>query len=449
MAERVEELTLKPLEGISRRYLALVGCLLALVALGVYAYSRQLAQGLAVTGMAPTVNRVIWGLYVVNFVFFIGISHAGTLISAILRITRSRWRTPITRMAEFITVTALLVAGLFPIIDLGQPGRVLNVLRYGRWQSAILWDFLAITTYLTGSLLYLYLPLIPDLATCRDRLGGKISSLRHRLYRLLAMGWRGSPEQRRELQRGITVMMVTIVPVAVSVHTVVSWIFGMTLRPGWNSTAMGAYFVTGAIFSGVASVITVMALLRKAYRLEEIITPTHFVNLGYFLAAMGLIMVYFNLSDLLSAGYKLEGLEPLYLRQILTGSLAPFFWFYAFTLLLPGLVVLIPWTRRVGWIVFASVLVNIAMWLERYIIVVGTLRTPQMPYTSLARYIPTWVELAITAGGFALFALILAGFAKLVPVVSIWEVREHLEAARGAPGQAIAASGSPSESLGP
>ncbi len=425
---RVEEAALAPLRRTGRGYYLLILGLLAVIGGALYAYSTQIDEGLSVTGMAPTVNKITWGLYIINFVFFIGISHAGTLISAILRVSHAEWRRPITRMAEFITVVALSVGALFPIIDLGRPDRLLNVIRYGRWQSPLLWDVFAIGTYLAGSLIYLYLPLIPDLATCRDKLAGQVSGPKRLMYRLLSVGWRGSPKQKRNLEGALGMMMLLIIPVAVSVHTVVSWIFGMTLRTGWNSTIFGAYFVAGAIFSGTATIIIVMAILRKVYHLEEFITKKHFTYLGYMLAALGMIMLYANLSEYITAGYKMEGNTPAQLSQIFTGTFAPVYWSYLFGgLLLPGLIVLIPWTRNVGGIVVAAVAVNVAMWFERYMIVVSGLRVQQMPYPHAADYFPSGVEIMITLGAFALFALVIAVFVKFVPVMSIWEVQEQYE----------------------
>jgi len=430
----LEETALAPLRQVGRAWFLMVVALSALVGLGLYAYTTQLRRGLVVTGLAPTLNKVMWGLYITNFVFFIGISHAGTLISAILRVSHARWRTPITRMAEFITVVALSVGALFPLIDLGRPDRMLNVFQYGRWPSPILWDLFAISTYFVGSVLYLYLPLIPDLAMCRDRLASTASRARRWLYRTLAIGWRGEPQQHLHLVAAIGVMMIVIIPVAVSVHTVVSWIFAMTLRTGWNTAVFGIYFVAGAIFSGIATLILMMAVLRKAFRLERWITGQHFTYLAYLMAALALVMIYFNLSEFVTAGYKLSGSEPVYLGQIFTGDLAPFYWGYvALGLLVPLLIVAVPRLRRIGAIVTAALLVDVSMWLERYIVVVASLRVPQMPDAELPSYLPSWVELAITVGSFALFALIVALFVKVFPVVSVWEIREHEVAEEIAP----------------
>ena len=423
---RLEEAALAPLRRTGRGYRWVILGLLVVVGFGVYAYSLQLRRGLAVTGMAATTDKIMWGLYITNFVFFIGISHAGTLISAILRVSHAGWRTPITRMAEFITVVALTVGALFPIFDLGRPDRMLNVLRFGRWPSPILWDFFAITTYFVGSVIYLYLPLIPDLATCRDALAASVSRRKQWFYRTLSIGWTGSSEQRVNLAAALGLMMILIIPIAVSVHTVVSWIFAMTLRTGWNTAVFGIYFVAGAIFSGVATLIVVMVVLRRVLHLEEFIAERHFVNLGYLLASLAMIMLYFNISEFVTAGYKLEGSQPVYLGQIFTGTFAPLYWFYvAAGLVLPGLIVLIRRTRTIKAIVVAAILVDVSMWLERYIIVVASLRVPQMPYPSPASYLPTWVELAISGCSFALFALIIAVFVKVFPVLSLWELREQ------------------------
>ena len=368
-------------------------------------------------------DYISWGLYIATFVFFIGISHAGTLISAILRVSQARWRTPVTRMAEFITVVALSVGALFPLIDMGRPERILNIIKYGRWGSPVTWDILAISTYLTGSLIYLLLPMIPDLAVCRDKLGKQGGNFRRLLYKILSVGWRGTSGQKKNLFSGMGVMAILIIPIAVSVHTVVSFIFAMTLRPGWNSTVYGIYFVAGAIFSGIATIIIVMAVLRKAFHLEEYITKKHFQNLGYMLGAFVLIMAYFNLLEFLVPGYKMVEGEEFLLQQLLAGTYAPLFWLYVFFgLVIPGIIILVPRTRNVAGIVLASILINISMAMERFLIVVPVMRVPLMPYEP-ANYFPTWVEWSIIAGAVAGFALIISIFAKLFPVISIWEVR--------------------------
>jgi molybdopterin-containing oxidoreductase family membrane subunit len=425
--QRLEAATLAPALVTSRWYRYLIGGLVAVILWGVYAWTVQLDDGLIVTGMR---DRISWGLYISAFVFFIGISHAGTLISAILRVTNAGWRAPITRIAEFITVVALVCGASLIIVDMGRPDRLANVLLHGRWQSPILWDVLAISTYLTASLIYLYLPMVPDLAFFRDRLAGLVPRWRTRLYSVLAIGWRDLPAQRRPLLRAIGILMILIIPIAVSVHTVVSWIFGMTLRVGWNSTIFGLLFVAGAIFSGIATLVIVMAVLRKVYHLEEYITEKHFVNLGYLLAAFTLIMMYINASEYLTTGFKLEEGEEFLFRELFLGQFAGLYWFYFLGgLALPGLLILIKRTRTITGVVVAAILVDVAMFAERYFIVVSGQRVPLMPYEPFD-YIPTWVEWSIFAAAVAAFILLIAGFVKLFPIMAVWEIVEEREHAR-------------------
>jgi len=413
----VDPRLLAPLQKTTWRFYALVGVLLAVIGWGVYAYTWQLRSGLSVTGLT---DRVSWGLYISNLVFFIGISYGGTLISGILRLTHAEWRRPITRLAETTTVMSLLVAAVFPMLDLGRPDRALNLLLYRRIESPIVWDFLGIFTYLAGALLYLYLPLIPDLAIVRRWV--KAGRMRGLLYRLLGGRWTGSRLQKRSLERSIGIIAVLIIPVAISVHTVLSWIFAMTLRSGWHTAILGPYFVAGAIFSGTAVVIITMAIVRRVYHLEAYITLRHFRNLGALLLVLDLVVIYFTLSEYLTAAYGAESQDLLWLKALVTGRYAPLFWL----MLVGGFVfpaVLLVLRRTVAGIVLASVLVSVAMWLERFLIVVPTMMAPQMGST-WNLYTPSWVEWSITAAGVAAFALLCAVFTKLFPIVSIWETRE-------------------------
>jgi molybdopterin-containing oxidoreductase family membrane subunit len=420
----LEETTLEPARTTTRGYFLLVAALVAIVAWALYAYYVQVSQGLVVTGMR---DRISWGLYITLFVFFIGISHAGTLISAILRVSNATWRTPVTRMAEFITAVALMTGALFVIVALGRPDRLLNVLIHGRWQSPIVWDVTAITTYLTASLVYLYLPMIPDLAFFRDRLRGRVANWKHFIYRILAINWRGTGAQKRQLHTSISIMMIVIIPIAVSVHTVVSWIFAMTLREAWNSAIFGFFFVAGAIFSGIATLIIMMAILRRVYRLENFVTLRHFQYLAYLMAAMAAVMLYANISEYVTAGFKLEEGAEFVFRQLFVDEFAPYFWFYLIGgLLIPIIMMFIRPFRTVTGIVVAAILVDLAMFVERYFIVVTGLRAPLLSYEP-ANYAPSWVEWSITAGGFAFFALLVTLFVKVFPIMAVYEMVEERE----------------------
>lgn len=413
-----------------RRERIWIGSLLAVVAAGLVAYGYQLDNGLKVTAMREYVS---WGVYITNFVFFIGISHAGTLISAILRVTNTEWRRPITRMAEAITVFALLVGAPMVLIDLGRVDRVLNVIIHGRLSSPLLWDVCAITTYLTGSLLYLYVAMLPDLALLAPPAPvWERPTWRQRLYRTLSLGYRGTAEQRHLLEKALGTMAVIIIPVAISVHTVVSWIFGMTLRPGWHSTIFGPYFVVGAIFSGTAALLTAMAVFRKVYGLERYLPFQQFKALGTLLLAFNLLYIYFTLSEYLTVWYGAESTDMRLLDVLMGGGAygITFWLMVVFGLFVPAVLLIIPNRGSIARIVVASMLINIAMWIKRYLIIVPTLMTPYIPAESggvIPSYHPTWVEWTVTAGGFAFFLLLFTLFAKVFPIISIWETVEGVE----------------------
>ena len=296
--DRIEEKLLSPLHTYSKRYFLAVILLLSVIALGFFAWIRQLIIGFSVTGMN---NRVLWGIYITNFVFFIGISHAGTLISAILRLIHAEWRRPFTRAAEAITVFSLPFGAASIIADMGRPDRLLNVIRYGRLQSPILWDVICITLYMVSSCIFFYVCLIPDIAICRDKITAR--GLRKWLYTKLAWNWQDTEVQKNRLNKIIAFFAVFLTLLVVTVHTVVSWIFGMTIQPGWHSTIIGPYFLVGAIFSGVAAVVIVVTILRKIFKLEEYIKLVHYDNLGKFLLAFALLWFYMTFAEYLTTFY--------------------------------------------------------------------------------------------------------------------------------------------------
>jgi Ni/Fe-hydrogenase subunit HybB-like protein len=409
-----DAILLQPVFESGARLYLVVAILLAIIAWALFAWVLQMREGLGITGL----NRpVMWGFYITNFVFFIGISHAGTLISAILRLCNAEWRRAITRSAEVITVLVLFIGMSNIVLDIGRPDRVMYVLKFGHLRSPLLWDVISVTTYLTGSTIYLYLPLIPDIALIRDR-----TTKRRWLYRLLALGWQGTERQHRWLERGIAVMAILVIPIAVSVHTVVSWVFGMTIQPMWHSTIFGPYFVVGAIFSGIAALIIAMAILRWAYHLEDYIRPVHFNNLAILLLVMTLLWFYFTFAEHLTTYYGADPAHMAVFYAKVTGPYAPFFWTMVvccFVIPLP----LLALHRTVAGAIIASSAVLIGMWLERFTIVVPTLVNPRLPYAR-GFYHPTWVEFSLMAGCFAAFILLYVVFSKLFPIVSVWEIQE-------------------------
>ena len=325
-ARRLNDDLLRPLVETSWRFWVLVLLLGSVVVTGLATWLYQMYRGFGLTGINMP---VYWAFYVTNFVFWIGISHAGTLISAILRLVNAGWRRPVTRCAEVITVFALMIGALFPIIHLGRPWLFFWLIPYPserqiwpNFRSPLVWDFFAITTYLTGSVLFLLLPMIPDFALVRDRSTG----LRNSIYGALALGWRGTPKQWHRLESAMQIMAIAIIPVAVSVHTIVSFDFSMAPVPMWHSTIFGPYFVAGAIFSGIAALILAMAALRKFLHLEAYLHPLHFENLGKLLLMMSLLWAYFIFNERLTVWYGNATAEREALWSTQKGPFAPLFW---------------------------------------------------------------------------------------------------------------------------
>ena len=423
--EKIRDDLFQPLSRGGRAYWITLLTALSVVVLGGIAWATQLRNGMGVTGL----NRpIFWGFYIVNFVFWIGISHAGTLISAILRLTDATWRKPVTRAAEAITVFCLMIGGMFPIIHLGRVWRFYWLIPYPNarllwpnFRSPLLWDLTAIFTYLTGSLIYLYLPLIPDMA----QLAEHNIPWRRKLYRTLSLGWTGSDREWQALERAIKLMSCIILAVAISVHTVVAWDFAMSIAPMWHSTIFGPYFVVGAIFSGIAALLLVMGILRRALGLDLYLTEHHFNNLSKLLLLMSLLWFYFTFAEYQTTWYGNEPNEMAVFASKIRGPYSPFFWAMVFcNFCVPFVLLGIRRLRNISTAMISSVCVLIGMWLERYLIVAPTLGNPRMIAAS-GVYAPTWVEISITAATFAGMIVLYLLFAKLFPIISVWEFKPH------------------------
>jgi molybdopterin-containing oxidoreductase family membrane subunit len=413
---------LAPLKSITSghpiRFGLIVASLLAILGWGVYAYYLEYTLGLGQTGARLP---VVWGLNVIDFVYFIAISMAGTIISGVLRLSHAAWRKPITRIAEMITVAALPVGAVFVMADIARPDRMINLFIYARLQSPISWDTIAIGTYFIASLIYFFLPLIPDLAICRERMRS-VGRVRTWLYSRLSFHWVGSDAQVSRLNWGITVMAVIIVPLAVCVHSVLGWIYAVTLRAGvGGSTVFPIYFVVGAVYSGLGAMLVVVYAFRRFYHLEKYIEVKHFLYLGLIFLASDLTMIYLTVGDFMTPAWASQTLDSQYITSLTVGTYAPEFWFTILVgFVLPAIIVALPWTRKIGFIVLAGLLANAGMWVERYLIVVPSMALPELPYPA-GVFVPSWEDVSVTVAGFAGFALLLILLTRLVPLISLWE----------------------------
>ncbi len=418
----------------------------ALVLAGAAAFAYQVYFGIGVWGIN---SPVFWGFGITNFVFWIGISHAGTLISAILRLANATWRRPVTRCAEAITVFALFIGAIIPICHLGRPWLFYWLLPFPNqrqlwpnFRSPLVWDFFAISTYLIGSISFLFLPMIPDLAAIRDSSTG----WRKNVYGALSLGWEGTPRQWHWLETAMHIMAIVIIPIAVSVHTIVSWDFAMTLVPMWHSTIFAPYFVCGAIFSGIAALILVMALLRTFLHLEEYLRPIYFDHLGKLLLTFSLLWFYFMFSERLTTWYGNIPSEMAVFWVTIRQQFAPLFWIMVvFNFVLPVPILAIKRLRTVTGTVIASATIVVGMWLERFLIIVPSLEKKFLPY-SWGSYRPTWVEITLMISGFGLMTLLYLLFAKFVPVISMWELKGDLPPAARRASSAAMVSGHHTES---
>ena len=405
-----------------RRGMIWTAGLIVICCIGAFAYIKQLREGLIVTNMGDYVS---WGIYISNFVFFVAVSLVGSLITAIFRLTGVPWRTPLTRIAEIIAVSNITFAALIIIVDMGRPERLYFLFTHGRIQSPILWDVIVITTYFFLSLLLLYITLIPDarlMIGLRDKLGKPFS----KLYRWMASFWKGTAAQEKIRDRGITILCITIVPVAFCIHTVTSWLFATTYRPGWDSSNFGAYFVSGAFLVGAGAVVVAMYVFRRVYKLENYITQLHFDKMGKITVMLALLYLYFNVNEFLVPAFKMKKEEKDYLNGLFTGDYSIMFWFAILVGMIIPIVVLIFKKGRTPRPMFiVGVMIVIGAWFKRYLIVTPTLLHPFLPkYDAPARfshYFPSWEEWAITIGSMAGVLLIITFFVRVFPIISIYK----------------------------
>lgn len=425
--EEMNQMVMDSMTHTSKKYWAwLIGLGLGVVVLLFGGWGYMISTGMWVTGLH---RPIYWGVFIVTFVFWIGISHAGTFVSAILRVFKAEFRRPFTRAAELMTTFGLAAGALYPLIHLGRVWVFFYLIPYpnARWlwpnfRSPLVWDFLAITTYLLSSTIYLFLPLIPDLAMARDRSTG----IRHRIYKLLSLGWRGTEAEWHRLRRAIGVFAYAIIPVMFSVHTIVSWDFAVGVVSGWHSTIFGPYFIIGAILSGVSAVVTILYILRSNLKnMNYFIRPEHFDALGKLILVFSMAWAYFFFNEYLVNWYGGDDT----IRQLLTfHATGPSAWIW-YVMLICNIV--IPWLtlwnkkiRRTPLAMFIiTILVNIGMFAERFTIIPLTLGHQRNPF-DWGEYNPQPVEIAIVLGTFCLFMFLYLLASRLIPLVPVWEVQE-------------------------
>ena len=411
------------------KYWAIIAFLGLVVLFAVLAAGFMVNRGIGVTGL----NRpVFWGFFITNFVFWIGISHAGVMLSAILRLSKAEWRRPATRAAEVLTIFSLMTAVLMPFIHTGRPWRLMYwVFPYdfsrGLWpdiRSPLVWDPSAVNTYLLSSILFVFIALVPDLAVVRDRSTG----IRRIAYSVLSLGWRGTPRQWKLQAIAGILLSALILPVFVSVHSIVSWDFGMAVSVNsWHSTIFAPYFVIGAVHSGVSGVVTVMIFMRWLFGWEEYVRREHIDALGRLLIVIAIAWFYFFAMEFLFGIYGQEGDELATRSLQIFGH--PWGWLFL-TFIITSFFFPVPlWLfrnvrRSFLWMTITTLSVNIGMWLERFIIIVPGLARKQVFTQSWYTYAPSPIEIMIVAGTFALVLMLFLLFAKVFPLIPIFDIKE-------------------------
>lgn len=407
---------------LNKGFLIWMGFLSVSLLVCLYAYSLQLSTGLGVAGIR---DYITWGLYLANFVFFVAASLIGMLISAVLGLIGMKWLTPITRIAETIAVAFAAVAGLVIVSDMGRPERLAYVFIYGRPQSPILWDVTVITTYFVLSLLLLFLPMIADMAIIHRKVDTLPSWLKP-IYKVLSLNFTDHPEQNKIINRAIRILLILLIPAALSIHTVTSWLFAVTSRAGWDSSVFGPYFVSGAFVAGSAAVIVAMFFFRKNYKLQDYLTDLHFNNMGKVLATVSLVYLYFNINEFLVPGFKLKRADAIHLQELFAGKDAILFWTVQIGgLILPILFMLFRRFRKPLPVMLISIAVLVAAWFKRYLIVVPTQEHPFLPIQHVPQnfmhYSPTLIETLISIAPFILVLIIITLISKFFPVIPLHE----------------------------
>ncbi|HEX9828308.1 MAG TPA: NrfD/PsrC family molybdoenzyme membrane anchor subunit [Flavobacteriaceae bacterium] len=395
---------------------------------GIIAYVDQVIKGQIVTNMN---DYALWGIYISNFVFFVATSFVSTITVAVLRLTKNTWRTPIVRIAEIISVATIIMAGLTIMIDMGRPDRLMNLFVHGRMQSPIIWDVIIIPTFMVISLLLLYYPLLPDFALLKKYFKDKNEKL-SKWYGKLSLNWTGSNAQKKIHLNSIQLISILIIPAGFMLQTVDAWLFSTLFRVGWDSTNMGAYFISGATVAGIGALVAVVYIVRRAYHLENYITEFHFDKLGKFLALACLIYLYFNINEYLVPEFTSKKEEVTHMNVLVSGEYAPLFWFVIIGgLILPIIALFFKKGRKPLPIFLIGLLVVVGSWWKRYLIVTPTLLHPFLPIQGVPEswhhYFPSFHEWIITFATLAMCLLIITLLIRYLPIIPIQRTADEQE----------------------
>jgi Ni/Fe-hydrogenase subunit HybB-like protein len=424
--EKINKTVLKTLDKPNPTYWRILAVLFIGVMIGMGFWVYQIIYGLGMAGMN---TPVFWGTYLINFVFWVGIAHSGTLISAILFLFRVGWRNPIARAAETMTVFAVMIAGIYPLIHIGRVWVIFYMLPlpnqrllWPNFQSPLMFDIVAISTYFTVSSLFWFTGLIPDFAIVRDRSVG----VKHKIFKALSLGWTGKSGQWLNYSRGYLFFAALATPLVISVHSVVSWDFALGVTPGWHTTIFAPYFVAGAIHSGLAMVLTLMIPLRKIFGYQDIITIEVLASVAKTIVFTGLIVGFAYATELFIAWYSrsIIEIESFWWRAF--GEYASQYWIMVVcNTAIPLLFLSKKIRTSIVPLFIISIFVNIGMWMERFVIIIGSVAHDFLP-NAWGFYSPPWFEFVLMGFGFCLFFFLFLLFAKHLPSVSMTEMKEHI-----------------------
>lgn len=394
-----------------------MGFLVLVILVGIYAFFVQLFNGHIVTGMR---DNVVWGVYIINFIFFVCLSYSGAFIGGVLHFFKTPWKNSVSRIVEITTVLSLIIGPIFILLCIGRLDRLHYLFMYPRIQSPITWDIIAIMTDLIGCFIYLYLTFVPDFAILRDNSEG-MPKWRQKLYKFLAIKYQDTPSQREKLHKITRTMSAMIIALAIVAYSVLAWIFSLTLQPGWNSSIFAPYFIIAGLYSGAAVIIIAMYLIRKYFKLEHYIRKIHFIGAGVVLLILSLLYGYFTFSEYFSRWFS----HKIHDAELLDTLFSRYFWKFILAnyigILVPIAILFFKKLRNIKTITIAAVIAVLGLWLNRYLIVVPTLETPYLPIQDtreeFVHYSATWVEWSLSFAGVAAFILFFMLLMKLVPII--------------------------------